>query len=243
MPQHVRVEPSRAILWDFEGTLARRVPGAWTRCSVEVLDLHEPGHNVTQEMIRPFMQSGFPWHTPDVAHPELATRDAWWSSVNSAIARAYGSVGIPEVRARELAACFRERFFDPGCWETFPDTESALVRSRRMGFRNVVLSNHAPELDELVTGLGLDPLLDAVVNSAVTGYEKPHPEAFRLAQRAAGDVAEVWMVGDRYDADIVGAEAVGVPAVLVRGSDQRAARAAPTLLAALDLIGGAASAR
>ncbi|HVS84245.1 MAG TPA: HAD hydrolase-like protein, partial [Gaiellaceae bacterium] len=41
-------------------------------------------------------------------------------------------------------------------------------------------------------------------------------EAFRLALRACGDPAEVWMVGDNPIADIEGAEAVGIRAIRVR---------------------------
>lgn len=79
-----------------------------------------------------------------------------------------------------------------------------------------MLSNHVPELDAIVAQLGLAPLLDAVVNSAVTGYEKPQPDAFAIARRAAGDPSEIWMVGDNPKADVEGARAAGIPAILVR---------------------------
>ena len=72
-----------------------------------------------------------------------------------------------------------------------------------------------PELEEIVGCLGLDDLLDAVITSATTGFEKPHPEAFAAGRRAAGDASTVWMVGDNPDADVAGAEAVGIPAILV----------------------------
>lgn len=54
------------------------------------------------------------------------------------------------------------------------------------------------------------------MNSAKTGYEKPHSEAFVLARRIAGDPATIWMVGDNPRADVAGAEAAGIPAILVR---------------------------
>ena len=41
--------------------------------------------------------------------------------------------------------------------------------------------------------------------------------------------AQVWMVGDNVVADVLGAEALGVPAVLVRRPDPRAARYADSL--------------
>ena len=57
---------------------------------------------------------------------------------------------------------------------------------------------------------------DAVVKFALTGYEKPHPEAFAAGRRAAGEPDELWMVGDNAVADIEGATAAGIPAILVR---------------------------
>jgi FMN phosphatase YigB (HAD superfamily) len=107
-----------------------------------------------------------------------------------------------------------------------------LSKLRERGWRHVVLSNHVPELGAIITHLGLDLLVEATVNSAQTGYEKPHPEAFALARRAAGDPATIWMVGDNTTADVAGAEAAGIPAILVRreGTDaQEATRRAPDL--------------
>jgi putative hydrolase of the HAD superfamily len=89
-----------------------------------------------------------------------------------------------------------------------------------------VLSNHVPELSTLVEQLGLGGLVERVFSSAATGYEKPHPEAFRLALRAFGDPVRRWMVGDNPTADVAGAEAIGIPAILVRtnGTARRTAR-------------------
>ena len=73
-----------------------------------------------------------------------------------------------------------------------------------------------PELPELIRRLGLADLLDGVLTSATTGYEKPNPEMFRIALRQAGDPDGAWMVGDNPIADIAGAESVGIRGLLVR---------------------------
>jgi len=72
---------------------------------------------------------------------------------------------------------------------------------------------------ELVSGLGLGSHLDHVVTSARIGYEKPHPGAFRAALRICGNPTNVWMVGDNPIADIEGAEAIGLRAILVRSCE------------------------
>jgi putative hydrolase of the HAD superfamily len=105
---------------------------------------------------------------------------------------------------------------DPESWDVYPDAAPALERVRESGWSNVVLSNHAPELVDIVTGAGLGDLIDHVVTSARAGYEKPHPEIFRTALRDAGEPARRWMVGDNPMADVAGAERVGIPAILVR---------------------------
>ena len=81
---------------------------------------------------------------------------------------------------------------------------------------HVILSNHVPELGQLVSGLGLDRHIETVLCSAVTGYEKPHQEAFAAALGLRGDGEPVWMVGDNPEADVEGARRAGLEAVLVR---------------------------
>lgn len=83
----------------------------------------------------------------------------------------------------------------------------------------MIVSNHVPELGDLVGRLGLADLIDGVLTSAVTGYEKPHPAMYGIALDLIGHPDRVWMIGDNPVADVAGAEAVGIPAILVRGSD------------------------
>jgi putative hydrolase of the HAD superfamily len=66
----------------------------------------------------------------------------------------------------------------------------------------------------------LGELIDDLLTSAAIGYEKPHPEAFRLA---LGTVSpeRAWMIGDNPVADIGGANGVGAHAILVRHADAR----------------------
>jgi putative hydrolase of the HAD superfamily len=218
------------VLWDFDGTLATR-PGLWSACLLEVLDEHEPGHRVAVDDLRTALRDGFPWHRPEVPHPELCAAGAWWAHVGGLLARAFAAAGYDDERAAQLAALTRELYVDATRgWRLFDDVLPALEGLSRLGWRHVILSNHVPELASIVSGLGLEPLVDAVVNSAVTGYEKPHPQAFALARAAAGDPRTVWMVGDSVSADVAGAEAAGIPAILVRTTADGVERRAETLL-------------
>ena len=72
----------RVLLWDFDGTLAHR-PGIWRGCLLEVLDADEPGHTVSEEVIRDALRDGFPWHRPEQPHPHLNDAGAWWPAVET----------------------------------------------------------------------------------------------------------------------------------------------------------------
>jgi len=190
----------------------------WRGCLMEVLDAHQPGHSVPEAAIRDPLRDGFPWHRPDQPHPHLNDPDAWWSEVEALMARSYESAGIDPSRARELAARVHELYVDHRRgWALYDDALESLERLRRAGWRHLILSNHVPELPAMVAGLGLDQVVDDVITSAAIGYEKPHPGAFAAARRLAGEVDEIWMIGDNPVTDVAGAEAVGIPAIRVRG--------------------------
>jgi putative hydrolase of the HAD superfamily len=79
-----------------------------------------------------------------------------------------------------------------------------------------------PELPGIFNHLGLSPHLAALFNSAQTGYEKPHPEAFRQVLAWVSRPEAIWMIGDNYLADVLGAEVQGISGILVRKTDPRA---------------------
>ena len=207
---------SQVALFDFDPTLAYR-EGRWGSAILEALDRLEPSHTVTAADIRPHLQEGFPWHRPDLPHPELFDPEAWWARVLGILERPYRAAGFGADRAKELAGEARALYVDPTSYTVYPESRPALDRLRAAGWSTWILSNHVPELPEIVAGVGLADLVDGVTTSASTGYEKPHSEAFRMALSRAGNPARAVMVGDNPEADIRGAEAAGIPAFLVEG--------------------------
>jgi putative hydrolase of the HAD superfamily len=204
------------VLWDFDGTLAER-PGRWRGCLLEVLREEEPSIRADADVFIPALRDRFPWHRPAVAHPNLCNREAWWTAILPFLAEAYEDAGVEPDRAVELARLAHARYVDPTVgWRVFDDTVPALNRLSERGWRHAVLSNHVPELEQIVTGLGLDSHVDAIFCSALIGYEKPHPEAFAAALSMRRNGEPVWMVGDNPQADVDGARAAGLRSVLVR---------------------------
>jgi putative hydrolase of the HAD superfamily len=220
----------RLAIWDFDGTLAhRRGETGWSILLAETLDAEEPGHGHTAETFRPLLREGFPWHNPEVAHPELCDPEAWWASVRPQLGRAYEAAGYPPDRSLELADAARRLYVDPNVgWELFEDTHPTLARLTQDGWTHAILSNHVPELRQIVEALGLGEVVALISCSAETGYEKPHAQAYASVLETLRP-AEVWMVGDNVVADVLGAEELGIPAVLVRRPDPRAVRYADSL--------------
>lgn len=226
----------RVILWDFDGTLAYR-PKEWRGCLLEVLDEFEPGHGITSEAIRPHLQAGFPWHRPERTHPELSDPEIWWARVQSILSTGLQVEGMSKERSEKIARLFRLRYIDGSvAWTLSPHVVSVLTKLSKDGWRNVILSNHVPELSAIVDGVGLGGFIYKVISSANVGYEKPHPAIFGLALELSGSPQEIWMVGDNPHADIDGARAVGIPAILVQHPGRSVTPNALSLVQAEELI-------
>jgi putative hydrolase of the HAD superfamily len=210
------------ILWDFDGTLVRH--GMWSSALIDILDKFEPGHGIDIEQIRPFLRDGFPWHEPEKSHHHLSTPEAWWSKIEALFVRAYCGVGLSKTLAEQLAPLAHQRYIDPETHILFDDTIPALESLSKLSWKHFILSNHVPELPQIVRALPLSAFISHCITSAITGWEKPNREAFKIALDIAGNPDKVWMIGDNLDADIRGAEAVGIPAILVRNSQSENVR-------------------
>ena len=201
-------------MWDFDGTLVEG-PG-WGKTLVRVLDSKHPSHGITYEQIRAFLHEGFPWHNPERYHPELCDPTVWWSFVEAILVRAYQGVGYGSSESKKLAQSAHHLLLDPSGYRPFEDTLAALQRLSDLGWRHVILSNNFPELPRLLDKLPIKRFLHKCISSGITGYEKPNPAAFALALDRAGHPEQVWMIGDSISADVRGAEAAGIPAILAR---------------------------
>jgi len=212
----------RTIVWDFDGTLAER-PGQWSGTLASVLKKARPDSTLTAADFRPHMQQVFPWDTPEIACTPVKTPDEWWNCLLPGLERVFRlGAHLSDEDAKRLAAKIRDEYIDLAGWRLYDDTLPALRQLSSDGWSHVILSNHVPELEDIVEALGVTSHFKAVFNSARTGFEKPHPEAFRQISRALGNDTQFVMVGDRMAADIKGAQNVGWPAILVRRHDAEA---------------------
>ncbi|HEY94798.1 MAG TPA: HAD-IA family hydrolase [Dehalococcoidia bacterium] len=206
-------EPKPTIFWDFDGTLV--LTPKWSTSLVKALDILHPGHNVSREQIRIFLQEGFPWHTPERYHPELSSPEAWWSFVRPVLAGAVHKVGYGSEESSKVAKLAQKYILNPETYTPYDDALPVLQDLSEKGWQHFILSNNYPELSNVVSRQSFNHLITGCITSGLVGYEKPNPGIFAYALDCAGRPEEVWMVGDNIEADVGGAEAVGIPAILV----------------------------
>ncbi len=206
------------IFWDFDGTLAYR-HASWSDCLLEVLDQNDPAHGFRIEQIRAVLSRGFPWHEHEKPHASPGDATEWWRLVGDLIRRGLIDMGCSAELADRSSSAFRSHYLTLDRWRLADDTVPVLTDLRDRGWSHVILSNHVPELNDIVDHLGLGRLITETVSSGVIGYEKPHPNAFQRALDIAGHPDPVWMAGDNPVADVAGAEKAGIPAILVRAQE------------------------
>ena len=100
----------------------------------------------------------------------------------------------------------------------YSDVVPTLEKSRDAGFKLAIVSNWDTPLDPLTERLGIAEYFDAIVAShdVRVRSEKPDPYIFHYALTAVGVSAEeVVHVGDTYEADVVGAQGVGIRPILL----------------------------
>jgi putative hydrolase of the HAD superfamily len=152
------------------------------------------------------------------------------------------AASLADLRRRCAAAMAPVLGFDPGVevllaalrFHAYPDAAPALRELRARGLRLVVVSNWDASLHERLEETGLAPLVDAAVASAEIGHAKPDGAIFAHALALAGAPAEAAVhAGDSPDADVAGALAAGLRAVLVARDGAVAAPAGVPVIGSL----------
>jgi putative hydrolase of the HAD superfamily len=155
---------------------------------------------------------------PPLAFPGAAAGDldrrerAWWHRVVCDTFAHAGARGIPSALFEELYA----HYASGSAWRCYEDTIPALIRLRRRQLRLGLISNFDSRLARIAVDLGIAECLDILTDSASVGAAKPDPLIFRHTLGALGlTPREAAHVGDSRTADVEGARAAGLLAVLI----------------------------
>jgi HAD superfamily hydrolase (TIGR01549 family) len=117
----------------------------------------------------------------------------------------------PEV-ARGMWELFKCNYFD----SLFPDTLPILQRLQARSVPMGIISNYGTHLLDLLFQFNISHYFNFAIISANEGVAKPDPRIFKLGLAVAGVSAnQALYVGDNVIDDIVGANNVGMDAVLI----------------------------
>ena len=109
----------------------------------------------------------------------------------------------------------------------YGDVLSTLKRLQQMDLKMGIISNWDTPLHAMVEELGLSPYFEVVVASHDQRVQSAKPDAaiFEYALNAVGvSTEETVHVGDSFEADIMGAHAVGIRAILLDREGTQAGR-------------------
>ena len=202
----------RTVFFDFGGTLVEAQPAidVWLRV------LEETGMRPASEDLEEALARTDAEFVPRL-YEYKGRMPRFWAEYN---ARLLSRLGAEDDGT--LAAEIERNFKTGETYRVFPEAHEALEFLRAQGYGLGVVSNNTDDLLAILPKLGLDRHFDHVTYSQEAGAEKPDPMVFRLALRRAGcAAAEAVHVGDRYDADVVGARRAGIAPILLDREDRR----------------------
>ena len=207
----------RAVFLDIGDTVMRPNP-SWEH--VYAIAFEEYGVKVEVEALhgalrRAYHHGGYGFEAG--FEPSEETSFARTMQIDSAALADLGLEPMPESFFRRLS----QLFMLTANWHVFPDVGPALTALRQRGLVVGAVSNWVWQLPELLHALDLVKQFDFIAASSRVGFEKPHPEIFRWAlEQAKVSPGEAVHVGDHLDADVAGAQGVGIQPVLIDRRDR-----------------------
>lgn len=208
----------KVLFWDFQDTLASN-NFMFSKALYKVLKNYEPNTDIVLDDFKKKKIIGFPWQDHKKEYLHLTKGNSWWKHVENIFIDVYKEFKITEDKAILLAGNVREELIKATEFTLFDDTIEILGYYKERGFTNIILSNHIPELEDIVRELGLSEYITYCISSANVGYEKPNPKIYKYALEKLHNHSEIWMIGDSIIADVKGAESVGIKGVLVRSKN------------------------
>ena len=204
----------RAIFFDAGNTLI------YARVEELAQDLVQQGYPATAEDFfaaeRAGKQKLDEWLWPQIRQGEVPrTIDPYyWGEYLKALVE---RIAVPEAERLRVMQRVANGFRDITLWSrVLPETPLFLAKLRAQGYYLGVISNSIGTMEQQLQRVGLRQHFELVIDSALVGVEKPHPEIFRIALERAGiAAADTVFVGDTNATDMGGAHLAGLRGVLI----------------------------
>ena len=138
------------------------------------------------------------------------TIEAVWLEFDKRVLQSLGINASTDDIVREVYPIFED--FNA----LYENTVDVLASIQDMGYRMVMVSNGVYQR-KAVAKLKILNLFDSIIGSFHVGFMKPDPKIFNLALREMGASTEqALMVGDTWDADVLGARSLGIHVLHLR---------------------------
>lgn len=126
-------------------------------------------------------------------------------------------------RLQALAEEIDIKWFNVSKIHLYPDVKPTLTKLKKKGLKlGLITDGYKSDLEQILPKTGLQKFFDVCVCADTTGKRKPDPQVFEYAlSRLKIKPSEAVFVGDRLDADYVGAEKAGVTPILICRENRR----------------------
>jgi putative hydrolase of the HAD superfamily len=207
-----------AVLFDLDDTLHDDT-ASYTRASACVARDIAPECGVDAEAIRRAytFEAGSFWqnlHIGDLKKGPLGLRQRLWGAAMQA-------VGIHDQGVADRAAAAFNHYRKESL-ELFPGVIELLASLRARGVALGLVTNGFAETHrEKIVLLQIEHAFDEIIIADEVGMVKPDPRIFaHVCERLGVQAGMTVMVGDRYDRDILGAQAAGLQTVWLNMRDE-----------------------
>ncbi len=224
----------RAVFLDIGDTVMRPTP-SWEHVYSSAFG--EFGLQITPEQLRPALRRAYHhggWGFQGGFEPTEETSYRRTVEIDQAAIAELDVGPMPDAFFRRLS----ELFTITSNWHVFPDSLRVLEGLHDRGLIVGAVSNWVWSLPELLHSLELVGQFDFLAVSSHVGFEKPHRGIFEWALDQAHVPADtVIHVGDHLEADVRGAEALGIDGILIDRFDRFSPDSVPgdvTVIRSLD---------
>lgn len=227
----------RVVFFDMGDTLTTILP-SWETLYVDACAAH--GIHVDHDALVRATREVFGALDVDESRMTYeATEEAdqrYYREINGEILR---RAGAPmDATMSDILDNLQKEFETPAHFHLFPDAIPTLETLRDAGYRLGIISNWSWNLPDLCDGLGITDYFAHIVTSARVGASKPHRAIFDYALRWFGARPEECVqIGDNAVADVMGAHAVGMHAILIDRHGRGANPDYPVVRALADVPG------
>ncbi len=199
------IEGIRTIFFDYGGTLD--APGTAWRDRFYPLYLQAGLHIEPDVFAKAFYTSDDSLVAENPVHMNLT------EVVNEQVKRVLKHLGVFDKGVLDkIASAFLSSSFSQ------IEKNRPILERLKGRYKLGIISNNYGNLEQICVETGLAGLMDVLVDSNHVGCMKPDPRIFRAGLSALGmEPAMAVMVGDSLPRDVVGAEALGMMPIWLRG--------------------------